>query len=194
MLTATGAGTNVSARRRRSHKEDFKESPFFRCSHGRCRGKSPKEMQCPSNRLAPVAIKTRFVDLDTGVTSTIIADVPFRAAAPATSGDATTSGPLLVPWSPKEKESDEDSNVKVVSSVTFDPFDRSSQDSEWQAPCDEGQTSSASSGSSASSSEGTSQSASPSAMGAEENDSAPEAEEEDEPESSNYRVMPEGPE
>jgi hypothetical protein len=62
-----------------------------------------------------------------------------------------------------------------------------------KAPCDEGKSSSASSGSSSSSTENTGQPASPSATGAEKDDFVAEAEEEEEPKSSNYRVTLEEP-
>jgi hypothetical protein len=59
--------------------------------------------------------------------TTIIPVVPLRAAAPSGNEGATTGGPLLVPWSLKEKESDDDSDVQVVSSVGDAPHDRSPQ-------------------------------------------------------------------
>jgi hypothetical protein len=97
---------------------------------------------------------------------------------------AATGTPMLVPWSPKEKDIGDDSDVQVVSSAP---------DFEHEAPCNEGKSNSASSSSSGSSSEGTNQSASPSATSAEKDDSNPEAEEEEDPKSSNYRVTPEEP-
>jgi hypothetical protein len=101
-----------------------------------------------------------------------------------------------VPLSPKEKVNDEDSDVRIVSSVSEAPHGRSPPSLGHKAPRDEGKSSSTSTSSSSSSSENTGQSASPSATGAEKDDfiaAAEEDEEEEEPESSNYRVTPEDP-
>jgi hypothetical protein len=97
-----------------------------------------------------------------------------------------------VPLSPKEKDNDDDSDVRVVSSVGDAPRDRSPRPSATKplvmkanpvrrpAVCQVHQRS-------------TSQSASPSATSAEKDDSGAEVEEEDEPESNNYRVTLEAP-
>jgi hypothetical protein len=103
-----------------------------------------------------------------------------------------------VPLSPKEKDSDEVSDVRIVSSVGEAPRGRSPPHLGDEAPCDEGKTSSASTSSSSSSTENTGQSASPSATGGEKDCFVTEAEEEEaveeeNPESSNYRVTPEEP-
>jgi hypothetical protein len=102
-----------------------------------------------------------------------------------------------VPLSPKEKDSDEDSDVRIVSSVGEAPRGRSLAAFAAEAPRDEGKTSSASTSSSDSSSESTEQSASPSATSIEKDALTPAAEEnkeeEEEPDSSNYRVTPEEP-
>jgi hypothetical protein len=63
--------------------------------------------------------------VETGLVEDVIAAVPLRAAAPpdvpsgapsAGAGQGAT-GPLLVPLSPPEKDSDDDSDVRIVSSV-----------------------------------------------------------------------------
>jgi hypothetical protein len=102
-----------------------------------------------------------------------------------------------VPLSPKEKYSDEESDVRIVSSVGDAPHGRSPPPLGDEAPCDEGKTSSASTSSSSSSSENTGQSALPSATGGEKDCFVGEAEEEEaeeeDPECSNYRVTLEDP-
>jgi hypothetical protein len=100
----------------------------------------------------------------------------------------------------KEKDSDEDSDVRIVSSVGEASHGRSLPALGHEAPCGQGKSNSASTSSSSSSSENTGQSASPSATGAEKDDFVTEVEEEEEekeeeeePESSNYHVTPEEP-
>jgi hypothetical protein len=137
------------------------------------------------------------VDVETGVVEDVIAAVPLRVAAPSARADEGTNGPLLVPLSPKEKDSNEDSDVRIVSSVCEDPRSRSPAAFGTEASLDKGKTSSASTSSSNTSFESTEQSASPSATGVEKDALAPAAEEnekeEEEPDSSNYRVTPEEP-
>jgi DNA repair exonuclease SbcCD ATPase subunit len=102
-----------------------------------------------------------------------------------------------VPLSSKEKDSDDDSDVRIVSSVGDAPRGRSPTAFGAEAPRDEGKSSSASTSSSSSSSEITEQSTSPSATGTEKDDlvavAEEDEEEEEEPDSSNYRVTPEEP-
>jgi hypothetical protein len=144
----------------------------------------------------PAAKRTRIVDVETDVVGTVIAVVPLRLAAPSGGAGEEAGGPLLVPLSTKEKDSDEDSDVRIVSSVGEASRSRSPAALGPEAPCDEGKSRSASTSSSSSSSENTEQSASPSATSTEKDDlvaAAEEDEEEEEPESSNYRVMPEEP-
>jgi hypothetical protein len=145
----------------------------------------------------PATKRTRVVDVETGVVEDVIAAVPLCAATPSAEADEETGGPLLMPLSPKEKDSDDDSEVRIVSSVGEAPRDRSPAAFGAEAPRDEGKTSSASTSSSGSSSESTEQSASPSATGIEKDALAPAAEEneeeEEEPDSSNYRMTPEKP-
>jgi hypothetical protein len=96
----------------------------------------------------------------------------------------------------KEKDSDEDSDVRIVSSVGEASHGRNLPALGHEAPCGEGKSNSASTSSSSSSSENTGPSASPSATGAEKDDFVTEVEEEEEekePESSNYHVTPEEP-
>jgi hypothetical protein len=134
------------------------------------------------------------VDVETGVIGTVITVVPLHSAAPSGGAGKETCEPLLVPLSPKEKDRDEDSDVRIVSSVGEAFRGRSPTALGHKAPRDEGKSSSTSTNSSSSSSENTEQSASPSATGAKEDDlitTAEEDEKEEEPESSNYRVTPE---
>jgi hypothetical protein len=100
-----------------------------------------------------------------------------------------------VPLSPKEKDSDDDSDVRIVSSVGDAPRGHSPTAFGPDAPQDEGKSSSTSISSSSSSSEGTDQSASPSATVAKKDDfvAAAEEDEEEEPDSSSYRVTLEEP-
>jgi hypothetical protein len=143
------------------------------------------------------------VDVETGLVEDVIAAVPLRAAAPsdvpsgappARAGKGA-AGPLLVPLSPPEKDSDDDSDVRIVSSVGDAPRKPSPAALGAEAPQEKGDSSSTSSSSSDTSSDGTEQSASPSAPASEKNDVDPEAEEEEDegPKSSSYRVTPEEP-
>jgi hypothetical protein len=65
----------------------------------------------------PSAKRTRIVDVETGVVEDVIAAVPLRSAAPSADAGEETCGPLLVPFSPKEKDNDDDSEVCIMSSV-----------------------------------------------------------------------------
>jgi hypothetical protein len=126
----------------------------------------------------------------------VIAVVPLRSAAPSAGAGRETTGPLLVPLSPKENDSDDDSDVRIVSSVGDAPRRPSSVALGTEAPHDKDDSSSSSTSSSGSSSDGTEQSVSPSATAAEKDDlvaAAEEEEEEEEPESSSYRLTPEEP-
>jgi hypothetical protein len=121
--------------------------------------------------------------------------MPLRSAAPSVEAGGEAGGPLLVPLSPKEKDNDEDSDVRIVSSIGDAPRGHNPTAFGPKAPRDEGKSSSTSASSSNSSSEGTEQSASPSATVAEKDDFAVAVEEgeEEEPESSSYQVTPEEP-
>jgi hypothetical protein len=196
-LAAAGAGTGGAATSpcaggTPSKKTTKKTAPATAATVA-AEGKAQKKRGTRPMDSPPTTKKTRFVDLDTSVAGSVIAVAPMRVAAPPGGAGGETSGPLLVPLSPKEKDSDEDSGVQVVSSVGDTSRDRSPLPLGHEAPCKEGRSSTASSGSSSSSSENTGQSASPSAMGAEKDDFVAEAEEEEEPESSNYRVTLEEP-
>jgi hypothetical protein len=125
----------------------------------------------------------------------VIAAVPLRSAAPSAGAGRETGGPLLVPLSPKEKDSDDDSDVRIMSSVGEAPRRPSPAAFGPEAPQDEDKSSSTSTGSSSSSSDGTEQSSSPSATAAEKDDlvAAAEEDEEEELDSSSYLVTPEEP-
>jgi hypothetical protein len=112
------------------------------------RGARPTDSPPP-----PTAKKTRIVELDTSVVGSVIATMPLRVAAPSGSAGGETGGPLLVALSPKEKDNDEDSDVRIVFLVGDASRDRRPLPLGHEAPCDEGKSSSASSGSSSSSSE-----------------------------------------
>jgi hypothetical protein len=143
----------------------------------------------------PSPKRTRVVDVETGLVEDVIAVVPLRSAAPSAGAGRETGGPLLVPLSPKERDSDDDSDVRIMSSVVDAPRRPSPATFGPEAPQDEDKSSSTSTGSSRSSSNGTKQSASPSATAAEKDDlvAAAEEDEEEEPDSSSYRVTPEEP-
>jgi hypothetical protein len=124
----------------------------------------------------------------------VIAAVPLRSAAPSVGAGTETTGPLLVPLSPQEKDNDDDSDVRIMSSVGDAPRKLSPVALGAKAPRDKDDSSSTSTSSSDTSSDGKEQSASPSAPTTEKDDITAEAEEgEEEPESSSYRVMPEEP-
>jgi hypothetical protein len=159
-------------------------------------GKARKKRGARPTDSPPTAKRIRVVDVETGVVETVIAAVPLHSAAPLDGAREEVGGPLIVPLSPKEKDSDEDSDVHIVSSVGEASRGRSPLALGHEAPRDEGKSSFTSTSSSSSSSENTGQSASPSATGAEKNDfvtATEEDEEEEEPESGNYHVTPEEP-
>jgi hypothetical protein len=143
----------------------------------------------------PSPKRTRVVDVETGLVEDMIAAVPLRSAAPSAQAGGDVGGPLLVPLSPKEKDSNDDIDVRIVSSVGDAPHGHSPTAFGPEAPQDEDKPSSTSTSSSSSSSEGTEQSASPSATVAEKDDFAVAAkeDEEEEPDCSSYRVTPEEP-
>jgi hypothetical protein len=143
----------------------------------------------------PSPKRTRLVDVETSLVEDVIAAVPLRSAAPSAGAGREIVGPLLVPLSPKEKDSDDDSDVRIVSSLGDAPRGPSPVVVGAKAPRYEDNSSSTSTCSSSSSSDGTEQSTSPSAAAAEKDDlvAAAEENEEEEPKSSSYRVTPEEP-
>jgi hypothetical protein len=147
----------------------------------------------------PSPKRTRVVDVETGLVTDVIAAVPLRSAAPSAAPSAIagreTTRTLLVPLSPQEKDSDDDCDVRIVSSVGDAPRKPSPVTLGAEAPRDKDDSSSTSTSSSDTSSGGTEQSASPSAPATEKDDVAAEVEEgeDEEPESSSYRVTPEEP-
>jgi hypothetical protein len=128
----------------------------------------------------PSPKRTRVVDVKTGLVEDVIGVVPLRSAAPSAEAGGEAGGPLLVPLSPKEKDIDDASDVRIVSSVGDAPRGHSPTALGPEAPQDEGKSSSTSTSSSSSSSEGTEQSASPSATVAEKDDFAAAAGEDEE--------------
>jgi hypothetical protein len=143
----------------------------------------------------PSPKRTRVVDVETGLVEDVIAAMPLRSAAPPVQAGGDAGGPLLVPLSPKEKDNDDDNDVRIVSSVGDAPRGHSPTTFGPEAPQGEDKTGSTSTSSSSSSSEGTEQSASPSATAAEKDDfvATAEEDEEEEPDSSSYWVTPEEP-
>jgi hypothetical protein len=135
------------------------------------------------------------MDVETGLVGDVIAVVPLRSAAPSPGAGKEITGPLLVPLSPQEKDSDDDSDVRIVSSVGDAPRKPSPVALGVEAPRDKDDSSSTSTNSSDTSSDDTEKSASPSAPATEKDDIVAEAEErkDEEPESSGYRVTPEEP-
>jgi hypothetical protein len=95
------------------------------------------------------------VDVETGVIEDVITVVPLRSAAPSARADGEAGEPLLVPLSPKEKDSGDDSDIHIVSSVGEAPRGRSPTAFGPEAARDDGKSSSASTSSSSSSSEST---------------------------------------
>jgi hypothetical protein len=163
------------------------------------KGKARKKQGGRPADSPPSPKRTRVVDVETGLVGDVIDAVPLRAAAPsdvpsARAGEGA-AGPLLVPLSPQEKDSDDDSDVRIVSSVGDAPRKPSPVAFGAEAPQEKDSSSSTSSSSSDTSSGGTEQSASPSAPASEKDDIVTEAEEEEDegPESSSYRVTPEEP-
>jgi hypothetical protein len=103
--------------------------------------------------------------VETGLVEDVITAVPLRAAAPSDAPSARAgkgaAGPLLVPLSPQEKDSDDDSDVRIVSSVGDAPRKPSPVALGAEAPQEKDNSSSTSSSSSDTSFSGTEQSASP---------------------------------
>jgi hypothetical protein len=158
-------------------------------------GKARKKRGGRPAYLPPSPKRARVVNVETGLVGDVIAVVPLRSAAPSARAGKETTGPLLVPLSPQEKDSDDDSDVRIVSSVGDAPRKPSPVALGAEAPHDKDDSSSTSTSSSDTSSDGTEQSASPSAPATEKDDIAVEAEEgeDEEPKSSSYRVTPEEP-
>jgi hypothetical protein len=171
-------------------KKTTKKTALASAATTAAEGKARKKRGARLTSSPPISKRTRVVDVETGAVGTVIAVVPLRSATPSGGGGGDVGGPLLVPLSPKEKDSDEESDVRIVSSVGEASRGQSSLALSHEAPCDEGKSSSASISSSSSSSEHTGQSTSPSAKGAEKDDFVAEAKEEEDPESSNYCVTP----
>jgi hypothetical protein len=162
-------------------------------------GKARKKRSGRPADSPPSPKRTRVVDVETGLVEDVTAVVPLRAAAPSDAPSVRArkeaTGTLLVPLSPQEKDSDDDNDVRIVSSVGDAPRKPSPVALGAEAPRDKDDSSSTSTSSSDTSSGGTEQSACPSAPATEKDDIAAEAEEgeDEEPESSSYRVTPEEP-
>jgi hypothetical protein len=198
--TETDAGETATSPRAGGapSKKITKKTALAAAATAVAEGKDQKKRGPRLTDSPPTAKRTRVVDVETGVVESVITVMPLRAAAPSVGTGGKEGGPLLMPLCLKEKDSDEDSDVRIVSSVGEASRGQSPPALGHEAPCDEGKSSSASTSLSSSSSENIGQSASPSATGAEKDNLVAEAEEEGEeeeedPESSNYRVTPEEP-
>jgi hypothetical protein len=158
-------------------------------------GKARKKRGGRPAESPPSPKRTRLVDVETGLVVDVIAAVPLCSAAPSAGVGRRAGGPLLVPLSPKEKDSDNDSDIRIMSSVGDAPRGPSPAAFGPEDPQDEDKSNSTSTSSPSSSSDGTEQSASPSATAAEKDDfvSSAEEDEEEEPDTSSYRVTPEEP-
>jgi hypothetical protein len=102
----------------------------------------------------PSPKRTRVVDVETGLVGDVIAAVPLRSTAPSAGAGRETTGPLLVPLNPKEKDSDDDSDVRIVSSIGEAPRRPSPVALGAEAARDKDESSSTSTSSSGSSSYG----------------------------------------
>jgi hypothetical protein len=163
---ADAGETATSPRAAPTRKTGRKNAPAA-ATTAAAEGKARKKRGGRPTDSPPAAKRTRVVDVETGVVEDVIAVVLLRSAAPSVGADEGPGGPLLVPLSPKEKDSNDDSDVRIVSSIGEAPRGCSPAAFGAEAPRDEGKSSSASTSSSSSSSESTEQSASPSAIGAE---------------------------
>jgi hypothetical protein len=90
------------------------------------------------------------VDVETGLVEEVIAAVSLRSAAPSAEAGGETGGPLLVPLSMKEKDIDDDSDVRIVSSVGDAPRGHTHTAFGPEAPQNKGKSSSTSTSSSSS--------------------------------------------
>jgi hypothetical protein len=108
-----------------SKKATKRDAPAAAAAMAAAEGKARKKQGARLMDSPPTAKKTRFIDLDTDVMGAVIVVVPLRAGAPPGGAGGKTGGPLLVPLSPKEKDSDDDNDVWVVSSVGDAPRDQS---------------------------------------------------------------------
>jgi hypothetical protein len=98
-------------------KKTTKKTALAVAATATAEGKTQQKRGARPTSSPPLAKRTHVVDVETGTVGTVIAVVPLRAAAPSGGGGENPSGPLLVPLSPKEKDSDEESDVRIVSSV-----------------------------------------------------------------------------
>jgi hypothetical protein len=98
-------------------KKITKKTALAAAATAAAEGKARKKRGTRPTSSPPTAKRTRVVDVETGVVGTIVTAVPLRSAAPSGGGGGDVDGPLLVLLSPKEKASDEESDVRIVSLV-----------------------------------------------------------------------------
>jgi hypothetical protein len=123
------AGETATSPRGAPTKKTSRKAAPAAAATAAAEGKARKKRGGRPTDSPPSAKRTRVVDVETSVVEAVIADVPLRSAAPSSGASEETGGPLLVPLSPKEKDIDEDSNVRIVSSVGQAPRSRSPQPS-----------------------------------------------------------------
>jgi hypothetical protein len=98
-------------------KKTTKKTALAAAATAAAEGKARKKRGTRPTSSPPTAKRTRVVDVETGAIGTVITVVPLLSAAPSGGGGGDVGGPLLVPLSPKDKDNDEESDVRIVSSV-----------------------------------------------------------------------------
>jgi hypothetical protein len=111
------AGETATSPRGAPTKKTSRKVAPAAASTATAEGKAQKKRGARPTDSPPTAKRTRVVDVETGVVETVIAVVPLHSAAPSGGAGEEVGGTLLVPLSPKEKDNDEDSDVRIVSSV-----------------------------------------------------------------------------
>jgi hypothetical protein len=157
----TDAGETATSPRADPTKRTGRKNVPAAAATAAAEGRSQKKRGGRPVDSPPAAKRTRVLEVETGVVKDVIAAVPLRSAAPSVRAGEEASGPLLVPLSPKEKDSDDDSDVRIVSSVDEAPRGHSPTAFGPEAARDDNKSNSTSTSSSSSSSESTEQSASP---------------------------------
>jgi hypothetical protein len=108
-LTAaeTDAGETAMSPRARSapSKKTTKKISAVAAATAEAEGKARKKRGTRPMDSPPTAKRMCVVDLETDVVGSVIAAMPLRVVAPSGGACGDASGPLLVPLSPKEKDS-----------------------------------------------------------------------------------------
>jgi hypothetical protein len=111
------AGETSTSPRGAPTKKISRKTALAAAATAAAEGKARKKRGGRPTDSPPTAKRTRVMDVETDTVRTVIAAVPLHSAAPSGGAGEETGGPLLVSLSPKEKDSDEDSDVRIVSSV-----------------------------------------------------------------------------